>query len=207
MILLLLACAPKRPQPPQPPTPPPVSAQAQLPVLEFTLPADRPTLSGSEDADSTLVLFTDYECPYCQRAHQELQGYADREELRIVALHFPLNMDCNASVGTQMHPLACTSALATECAHQQGRYPEMAGRLSMSGADLSAAGALAVAQDLELDPVAYERCVDNPATLERVKADAALGSRLGVQGTPTFILQKGGVWYGLNGLHQLPEAL
>lgn len=208
MILLLLACVPKQ-QPHVPPAPsePPPAPQARLPVLDFNLPVGRPTFSGSEEAANTLVLFTDYQCPYCQMAHQELKGFADREDLRIVALHFPLNTDCNASVGTQMHPLACTSAIATECAHQQGRYAEMAGQLALPSADLSAAGTLALSQALEMDPVAYERCVDNPATLAQVRADAAVGTQLGVQGTPSFILQKDGVWYGLDGLLQLPELL
>lgn len=207
MILLLLACVPKRPQAPEP-MPEPVHAQAKLPVLEFTLPADRPTFSGSEDADNTLVLFTDYECPFCKMAHQELKSFADRDDLHVVALHFPLHSDCNAGVSTKMHPQACSSAIATECAHQQGRYPEMAGQLAMPGADLSAAGTLALSQALEMDPVAYERCVDNPATLAQVQADAALGQTLGIRGTPSFILrQPDGLWVGLEGLHQLKELL
>ncbi|MFT5583158.1 MAG: protein-disulfide isomerase [Cognaticolwellia sp.] len=209
MIFLLLACVPK--QPPTPPTPPTVAApapKASLPVLDFSLPADRPTFSGSDDAPNTLVLFTDYECPYCQMAHQELKSFADRDDLRIVALNFPLHSDCNAGVGTQMHPKACSSAIATECAHQQGRYAEMASRLAMPGSDLSAAGTQALATELDFDSVAYTRCVEDPATLEQVKADAALGTTLGIRGTPSFVLQKpDGVWYGLDGLHQLSEQL
>lgn len=211
MILLLLSCF--KPKPPQA-YPLPVNPDEQLapapglPVLEFTLPPDRPTFSGSEDAPNTLVLFTDYECPFCKMAHQELQSFSEREDLRIVALHFPLNSECNAGVATDMHALACSAAIATECAHQQDRYGEVAGRLALPNADLSAAGTLALSQELELDPVAYERCVDNPETLAQVQADAALGSALGIRGTPAFLLRKpDGVWYGLEGLLQLKEEL
>jgi protein-disulfide isomerase len=141
-------------------------------------------------------------------AHQELNSFADREDLRIVALHFPLHSECNAGVGTQMHPKACSSAIATECAHQQGRYREMASLLSLPGADLSTAGTQALATDLDFDSVAYTRCVEDPATLAQVQTDAALGSALGIRGTPSFILQKpDGVWYGLDGLQQLNEHL
>lgn len=206
MIFLFLACVPK--QPPTTPTPVAATAQPILPVLDFSLPADRPSFSGSEDAANTLVLFTDYECPYCQMAHQELNSFSDRDDLQIVVLHFPLHSDCNAGVQAQMHPNACSSAIATECAHQQGRYAEMAGRLAQPGADLSTPGTQALATEMDFDSVAYTRCVEDPATLEQVKADAALGTTLGIRGTPSFILQKpDGVWYGLDGLLQLSEVL
>lgn len=208
MILLLLACLPKQAPTPPTPAPPAPAVEATLPVLDFSLPEQRPTFHGSADAANTLVLFTDYECPYCTMAHQELKSFEDRTDLRIVALHFPLHSDCNPGVSTQMHPKACSAAIATECAHQQSRYPEFAAALARPGSDLSAEGAQAVARELELDPVAYARCTDNPATLEQVKADAALGNALGIRGTPSFILRKAdGVWYGLDSLPQLLEHL
>ena len=73
---------------------------------------------GPQDAPVTLVMYGDYECPYCGEAHPVLKELQERvgERARFVFRHFPLN---------SVHPRARRAAQAAEAAASQGRFWEM----------------------------------------------------------------------------------
>lgn len=74
-------------------------------------------MQGKADAPVTLVVFSDFECPWCSKLKPVLDQLLahNKDKLRIVFKHMPL----------QMHPQAEPAALAAIAAQKQGKFWEM----------------------------------------------------------------------------------
>lgn len=85
---------------------------------------------GKKDAPITIVEFSDFQCPYCSKAHptvkQVMSEYKDKVQL--VFKHFPL---------VSIHPRAQITAEAAECAKDQGKFWEFHDQLFEHQADWS----------------------------------------------------------------------
>ena len=155
-------------------------------------------LSKAPNEQAVLVEFLDFECEGCKAAYpvvEELRAeYADT--VTFVHRYFPL----------PGHPNSMTAAVAVEAAGQQGQYEAMYQQMfdtqeqwSHTTEDRSPVFR-GYAEDLGLDMAAYDAAVADPATRDRIEADVADGTALGVQGTPTFFLD--GQMLTLNTLEQ-----
>ena len=154
------------------------------------LPADAPSL-GPADAPVTLVEFSDFQCPFCRRlvgtVHQIHDAYPD--QVRVVFMNFPMEQDCNAHpLKKSLHPAACEAAVAARCAHRQGRFWDFHDALFEQQRDLTSKRFSAIAADLGLDKAAFAACLSDPATLDEIRADTAIGSGAGVSGTPNLFV-------------------
>jgi len=144
---------------------------------------------GLPDAPVTIVEFTDYQCPYCQRhATQTLvqikNDYIDTGKVRYILKNFPL---------TQIHPQALTAAQVAECAGEQGKYWEMHEKLfdeqkQWSGNNDAFSVFKGFAKDLSLDEKAFEECVTSERYKDKAMADQKEGIAAGVTGTPAFFI-------------------
>jgi protein-disulfide isomerase len=146
----------------------------------WRIPVEGSPITGSADAPVTLVEFTDYQCPYCSRAHttiQQLQkDYGSR--LRVAMKEFPLTM----------HPMARGAALAALAAGAQGKYWEMHDRLFANQRALDPASTEGYAGDLGLDVARFKADVASPRLAEIVDRDLELGGGVGVTGTPAIFI-------------------
>lgn len=151
------------------PAPEQVKAQFQL--------AGRP-FKGPENAKVTLVEFSDFECPYCSRAVPGVDALLEKykQDMKVYFLHFPLSF----------HKRAMPAAIASECAHQQGKFWEMHDKIFENQSSLSDEAFMKHATALNLDATKFKACLANPAMKKRVEDDMAMGSAAGVQGTPSF---------------------
>ncbi|MFT5685145.1 MAG: protein-disulfide isomerase/uncharacterized membrane protein/thiol-disulfide isomerase/thioredoxin [Myxococcota bacterium] len=145
---------------------------------------------GPEDAPVTIVLFEDFQCPFCRTLAGNLHALkASRpDDVRIAWYNFPMHTACNAAAPKDMHPRACAAAAASVCAEQQGKFWEMHDVLFFNSAKLSNKEILNYAEGIGVDMSAYKTCLRDPATGEKILADARLGAELGVKGTPTFFI-------------------
>ena len=136
------------------------------------------------------VLFSDYECPFCSNAHQELKvALAARPDIRVVKRHFPLDQSCNVAVKRVIHPDACRLARAAICAEAQGRFEEMDDLLYGNQQAKRPVEALAV--QLGLDLPRFQACLGAAETERRLQDDIAEAVRVHVKATPTYFV--GGV--------------
>ncbi len=131
-----------------------------------------------------LVEFSDYECPFCASfarvtfpriARQLVEGGVGT----YVAFNYPIEAG---------HPLAVKAAEAAECAGRQDGYWEMRERLFASSPDLAEGKLAEMADELGLDGEAFRRCLREGETEAVVRAHIEEGERLGVSGTPTFLV-------------------
>ena len=139
-------------------------------------------IRGNVSAPITLVEFSDFECPYCEKHTPTLDkiilDYKDK--VRLVYKHYPL---------TNIHPNAQKAAEASECASEQGKfweYHDILFKNQKSG--LSVDKFKTWAAQLGLNVSQFNSCLDSSKYKSKVDADLAEGSSKGVSGTPgTFI--------------------
>jgi protein-disulfide isomerase len=136
---------------------------------------------GPEDAPITIIEFSDYQCPYCRRWHQEvyqplLAAYPG--QIRLVYRQLPL---------TSIHPDAFPAAEAAMCAGDQNAYWPFHDKL-FGGDSLGKDVYVQYAQDLGLDLSAFESCIADHKYLDTVQSDLDFAVNLGVSSTPTFFI-------------------
>jgi protein-disulfide isomerase/uncharacterized membrane protein len=145
---------------------------------------------GAENPTLTLIEYSDYECPYCRQFHAQLRSYVERfpTKLRLVHRHYPLDQACNSTVKGRMHENACFAAMIAECAGKQNRFWQANDYLFAEARTLHARSNGEIAHDIGVDAVALEACLreEGPRT---VALDLDEGNRLGIQGTPTFMIE------------------
>jgi protein-disulfide isomerase len=146
--------------------------------------ADAPTL-GRADAPVTLVEFSDYQCPFCQRFFATtfpalLKDYIETGRLRYVFRDYPL----------EMHPNARKAAEAAHCAGEQGKYWEMHAALFQHQQALALAQLAEHARTVGIDGATFDACLSSGRYAARVDRGLADGAAAGVRGTPGFIVGK-----------------
>jgi protein-disulfide isomerase len=141
--------------------------------------AGRPA-RGPKSAPVQIVEFSDFECPYCLRAHATLERvretYGDR--IRLVYRHYPLTN----------HPNAKPAAEASLCAAEQDKFWPYHDRLFANPKKLSGPELQEHAAQLGLDVGAFRACVESAKYRADVEADVAAANAVGVSGTPAFFI-------------------
>jgi protein-disulfide isomerase len=135
---------------------------------------------GPDKAPVTVVLFADYQCPYCSRGADTLEEVRKKHpnDLRVVYRDYPL----------AFHEQAMPSAIVARCAGAQGKFWEMHDRLFAAQRELNESTYLRLASELKLDSAKLEKCRVDPAIAKAIKDDAAAGEAAGVDGTPAFFI-------------------
>ncbi|MGE0785882.1 MAG: DsbA family protein [Sandaracinaceae bacterium] len=135
---------------------------------------------GSPMAPVTIVEFSDFECPYCGRAHPILQQLMREFEgrVRVVFKHYPLSA----------HPHAMPAARAAVAAGNQDRFWEMHDLLFEHQRQLEEEDLLGYAEQLGLDMDRFRADLAATETQDRIEEDKEAGRRVGVEGTPSFFV-------------------
>ncbi|MDP3900057.1 MAG: DsbA family protein [bacterium] len=134
-------------------------------------------IRGNVDAKVTIVEFSDFQCPFCSRFHETMKQvmteYSD--DVRWVYKHFPLD---------SLHPEARPSAMASECAAEQGKFWEYGDKLIENQASLSTDTYKSIAVELGLNTSQFNTCLDTQKYADKVEQDYQEGLAKGVRGTP-----------------------
>jgi len=158
-------------------------AQLQPQVQKrYEIPVDGFPSLGPDDAPIVIVEFSDFQCPYCARFHdQTLQPLLDAYpgKIRFVYRHFPLS---------SIHSSAFQAAEASMCAYEQGAFWPYHDELYKNQAKLDTELYIQVAADLELDLESFRLCLNNEDYKELVQSDVDFAVSLGVRSTPTFFI-------------------
>ena len=128
----------------------------------------------------TLVEFSDFECPFCGRAHPVLERIV-REfdgQVRMVFKQYPLSM----------HEYADDASRATIAAGNQGKFWEMHDTLFEHQTALTPSDIEGYAEELGLDMERFRADMEAEATQAIIDRDRALGQELGVNSTPTIFV-------------------
>ena len=158
--------------PAQPPPPPP-AVYRKVPVR-----ADDPA-RGPKDAKLTVVLFSDFQCPFCARVEPTLKQLEEAfpGQVRVTWKHQPI---------AQIHPNAMGAALAVEAAREQGKFWDLHATLFENQRALDAAALPGYAKAAGLDVAKFEKALAAKRGEARIAEDQRLANSVGANGTPTM---------------------
>jgi protein-disulfide isomerase len=146
----------------------------------FDVAADGPS-KGPADAKITIVEFSDFQCPYCQRSlatiEQVLAKYP--AQVRLVYRHLPLD---------RIHPHARGAAEAAACADEQGHFWAYHDKLFQNNRALAKQDLLRYASETGLDAQRFGACVEERRFKDKVEADLQAARAVGISGTPAFVV-------------------
>jgi len=152
---------------------------------------DDDPMIGNPNAPVTIVEFSDFECPFCARFHQQtlpliMENYVETGAVNIVYRDFPID---------SIHPNARIAHIASECADEQGRfwpYHDVLFERQSEWSDLGPGDVvgrvITYAEMLSLDAGAFASCLGDPRIDAEIDADKSEGSRYGASGTPAFFI-------------------
>lgn len=140
---------------------------------------DAPSV-GTGDGSISLVLFSDFQCPFCARFGEPLEELLKKYpgQARLYFKHFPL----------EMHEHARTAALAAVAAHKEGRFWKLHDLMFANFKELSTEKILDLAQQAGLERGALEAEMRLDAAKRAVDRDLEEGRKAGVRGTPTLFV-------------------
>lgn len=169
-------------------------AELLTPPLE-----DLDHVRGEAGAPLRLVMFGDFQCPFCLGAQKSLRRVRERlgERLLFGFRHLPI---------PEKHPMAMEAAEASEAAAAQDRFWEYHDALYANQPKLSPETLLAVAREHGLDAERIAAEIDSGAHRGRIDRDLASAAASGATGTPTFFVD-GERFYGAYDASSLVEAL
>lgn len=152
--------------------------------IEGVSPDDDAVL-GNKNAPITIVEFTDYQCPYCERHFSETfpqlkKEYIDTGKVKLIVRDFPLNF----------HQNAMDAAIAAECAGDEGdaKYFEMHHKLFENQNALAVNDLKKYAKEIGLNESRFNTCLDTQKYKSEVEKDLKDGQKYGVSGTPGFFI-------------------
>ena len=155
----------------------PTSVALKPPVVDVAA-AGRPE-RGPKNASVTIIEFSDYQCPFCQKAEdvvdQVMKTYADK--VRLVYRDYPLSF----------HPNARPASEAAACANAQGKFWEYHAKL-FHGDGLEPEKLKTYADQVGLDRKKFDDCLEKKPFKAEIDKDVKDGEKAGVNGTPAFFI-------------------
>jgi protein-disulfide isomerase len=143
---------------------------------ELFVPVGDSPVMGDEDALVTWVMFSEFQCPFCNRIKptidQLMEEYGD--QLRLVFKHNPL----------PFHDRAEPAAKASIAAHKQGKFWEYHDILFENQRSLTDENLLKWAEELGLDMEQFEEDMNSEETAQQIEEDQQLARRVKARGTP-----------------------
>ena len=137
--------------------------------------------NGPQDAPVTLVVFDDYQCPYCKALEPVLQQVLTKypKEAKLVVKQFPLS---------QIHDFARKAAIAALAASKQGKFWEMHSKLFANQEQLSDAKVEEIARELKLDMKKFTEDQKDPTIASQIDTDTKHAVEAKVPGTPAIYI-------------------
>jgi protein-disulfide isomerase len=153
---------------------------------------DDDPVKGNPDAIITIVEFSDYQCPFCQRFHQTtlpliLENYVDTGKVKFVYRDYPIQ---------SLHPNgAFPAAVASECADEQGMFWQYHDKLFQTQKKWERLATEDIgnefktfAVELGLDANQFNDCFNSGKYLDEINNDLQDGTSYGITGTPGFFI-------------------
>lgn len=133
---------------------------------------------GPADAPVTVIEFFDPRCPYCRQVDPMLSLWQQHDpEIRIVYKDLPI-----------LGPPSVIGSRALLAAQKQGAYLKFRAALMSSPPNIDEAMVHRISDQLGLDWTKLQRDMNDPSVDRRLAENEQLSQKLGIQGTPAFVV-------------------
>lgn len=137
-------------------------------------------VGGNLEGEIVIVEFLDYKCGFCKRAHPEVKALIERnDDIKLIRKEFPI-------LGTESI-LASRAAIAVLLNDGPEAYASMSDSLMAFGGQVNENVIRRFAERAGADPDAMLARMDDVEVSRIIQSNRALGQRLGISGTPSFV--------------------
>lgn len=138
---------------------------------------------GDPNAKVTIIEYGDFECPFCKRFFDEtepllIKNYIETGKAKMIYRDFPL----------PGHQHAMPSALAANCAKEQGKFWPFHNEIFKNQESLATLDYINLAEKLGLSTSNFKTCLENKKYLDQIQKEYNEAQSIGVNGTPTFFI-------------------
>ena len=146
----------------------------------YTVPVGKSPYQGPKDAPVTVVVFTEFQCPFSKRGKATMEQLMEKypDQVKLVFKHFPLGF----------HKQAMVAAEASMAAGAQGKFWEMYDKSFDNQKQLSIDNLKSYAKELNLDMKIFNADLESHRFKKVIEEDMKIARGLGVRGTPTFFI-------------------
>jgi len=157
------------------------AAKRAIPGVFYPIQVGDAPSKGPADAPVVIVEYSDFECPYCKRAHDTMKELVERfpDKVRLVFKNHPL---------PHLHKHAQLAAEAALAAGAQGKFWEMHDLLFAFRDALTRDDLDAYAQSLELDMVKFNYDLASGRFRARIKRETQEMLKIGATGVPAIFV-------------------
>lgn len=137
-------------------------------------------VQGEANAPVTIVVYNDYQCPYCSKLSSLLAQVMSKNKgkVKLVYKHYPLSF----------HSAARKASAAAIAADEQGMFWEFHHKLLDNSSVLSDEKLQEIAISLQMDTQKFTKRMHDPAVQKHIDQDLAEGLKNGVTGTPAIFI-------------------
>jgi protein-disulfide isomerase len=137
-------------------------------------------IAGNPNGDVTIVEFSDYQCPYCKRAHAAVKSVLAADgKVRLVFKDLPI-----------LGEPSRIAALAALASRVQNKHPAMHNALMEFTGKLDRDKIMEIAGSVGLDVAQLQKDMEDPKLKALIERNMELAQALGVRGTPAFVIGK-----------------
>jgi protein-disulfide isomerase len=158
-------------------------AQPPSPAIGALVSVEGEPFKGEKNAKLTLIEFSDYQCPFCGRHVRDTVPQLEKEYISTGKIKYVFRDN-----PLPFHKDAPKAAEAAYCAGEQGKFWEMHDLMYSNQGKLSLTNLPTHAVALGLDAAKFQACLDSGKFADPIKNDAAEAAKLGLTGTPSFLL-------------------
>ncbi len=146
-----------------------------------TVPIETAFIRGAANGSVMVLEFSDFQCPFCRKVQPTVQELVRRysDKVAFAYRHLPLSI----------HQEADESAVATECAREQGKFIQMHQRLYQQQLDQSVEALKKIAKDIGVKNMKkFNACLTKDKYRSLVNRDMEVAASVGISGTPAFVV-------------------
>ncbi len=167
-------------------------------LSKYYIETGKSPVKGNDKAPVTIVVYTDFECPFCQKARDTINDLMTKNpnQIRLVFKHFPLPFHNNALLAHK----------AAEAAKIQGKFWQYYEILYDNRQALTRDDLILYANTLNLDEDQFIADMDSNKVAQIIENDIEYGSAMNVTGTPIFFIN-GKVLVGAQPLESFQDAV
>ncbi len=160
----------------------PVEVYFKKPKMDIQIDIGDSPLYGKKTAKVSVIVFSDFQCPFCSRGAESVQKLRKKygNKISIAFKHFPL----------PMHPQAKTASEASMCVHEQNadkfwKYHDL---LFKNQTKIDQESLTQYAKEIGVNVEKFSDCLNSKKFADYIQKDINAGEKIGIRSTPTFLV-------------------